>query len=1298
MAGFLLTGQASWAAGAAESGYDCWAVAATPAVEETGLPDLLTAELSTRQGIELVERQQLQPVLEALELDACFGGAAAGERLNLGRMVGADAVLLLALDKRKAQPDEGQPRGAGTNEAGGQGTERAGARKDEPDAGEWFLKLVVSDCRCGVRLWLEYLPYTPDRLEEIAYQCADLVDQTRRRFAGGIRQVIAVTPLLSRNLVHDYDHLQTGYASLLEGALLAYPGVAVIETEEARAVRRELDLGGDKLSIRVVPLFVEGEYEMSAATPDAEPAVRLCVRISDGKKTRTRVERTGLLLSEVPELLLETVAKRIVQLAGEDTVANLTREQQHMMLARRAEAFARFGAFEHSTGLREAALLLKPDDNPQQLALIGDYLRWHRARQHFHYARRIEALRNPERGEPGDPADAAWDNVHNEQLDRFRIIARHVEDVVRRRALNPREADRLVSTVHLQMFTTGCVTSDTSAECRAARERKVIADELFWNVYPLFPALDPGLRDGAIGPSLAMCLGLSEDTGADTHSPLRQYITWTDSAGRFLGYVSPMIVRTGTVDEKPDDSRTLEDLFRFLTQIASPTVPLPLMARMATAESPSDLNGMIAAGRLTADEVRQFYQRLKQTDQPLNVLYGRLGLLSLQVKVSRHEGPGPEAVDQVDAISKAVRDYDTGEPDYRMIASGWDHSLGKLRSDIAKALGDPLKEKRYPLPENPIPEIDPAPRVAFEPIEGVDAGWLGILKCTDRLDAAWTLDTVYAIPNQASIERVLSVERGTSPFEVHDRIYSVHWDGEDFWIACMTSGIHVISPTGVPIGHVGPEDGLPPYSARGGGLYLTIRSPTRWHPGPPWPLILYPTAPGQCIAIGTFGNVMVGTAAGDKRVWFALISAKRDERAAMSFDVRTFHTATRVSKSIEASDDVHHAFNLAWLTECCVDNRRLLLVGRQVTGAKQFTTGRRPLAIDLDTLEVSLFPACFHTPGLNWNPRYSVNGGMLLAHHVGIDWFSPHDAKPGHWIRTPLIDYKRQQEPELRPQLLEHDGAVYNPGAHWHRIHTNTWQVEKLTDVPVPLRYRFEHYGVSAHYGLLAWNTGDVLYRVRIDDVPPVAENLAALYPHIPAERRSQHDRAIEAVRQLGGSVDARWGACEHRWARPRRYEWRTIVYLSPSWEGRDAGLAHLDDLHNLRDLYLVGADVSNEGLRLIGQLDDLESLCLVETKATDAGLAHLQGLDRLVSLHLEGTAGGDQFGDAGLVHLGHFPNVEKLTLYGSGFTDQGIDQLKRVPALRELSILDTSFTIEGVSQLAEGKPLFRWHDDSRRQ
>ncbi len=377
--------------------------------------------------------------------------------------------------------------------------------------------------------------------------------------------------------------------------------------------------------------------------------------------------------------------------------------------------------------------------------------------------------------------------------------------------------------------------------------------------------------------------------------------------------------------------------------------------------------------------------------------------------------------------------------------------------------------------------------------------------------------------------------------------------------------------------------------------------------------------------------------------------------------------------------------------------KRLILVGR-LEEVSQIRSGRRPLAIDPESLEVSVFPLRVDRRGSSGNySRYSFDGRFLSASLMGyIDLYSPApDSQNGdNWIRTELVKPANVTEPRkpgtevehLRPQVLETEDVLYLPGIQWYGIDRRSWQAERLTTKPLALPWRFEHYSVSAHYGLVAWNRGDQLYRVKIGN----SENSEPqeIYPFVPSPDREKHARAASAIQKLGGSVSTEWGDSRHK-AYRANYRWRTIVFLPAQWKGGDQGLSHLKDLYNLCDLYLVQANVSDAGLEAIGQLLQLETLCLVETKATDKGLAWLKPLTNLVYCRIEGTADGEEFTDLGLVPISHLPQLEKLAIYGSGFTDQGLSHLKSSRRLRELYLFDTHATKEGLSDLKKTKASY---------
>jgi hypothetical protein len=251
----------------------------------------------------------------------------------------------------------------------------------------------------------------------------------------------------------------------------------------------------------------------------------------------------------------------------------------------------------------------------------------------------------------------------------------------------------------------------------------------------------------------------------------------------------------------------------------------------------------------------------------------------------------------------------------------------------------------------------------------------------------------------------------------------------------------------------------------------------------------------------------------------------------------------------------------------------------------------------------------------------------------------------------------------------------------------------------MPRQHPFSRYANSAHYGLVGWDVGGPLFRFSVGPVPSPVDSADAHYPFLPAAHRERHHAAVEAIRRLGGEVGIHWGYCPHKvpdtsltnFNRLTKFSkrWRTVVHLSEQWRGGAEGLSQLAALHNLADLYLVRAPVSDAEMRLLGDIGSLESLYLVETPVTDAGLAPLDALEELIYLRLEGAA-GDEFTHRGLTCLTGLPKLRKLTLYGHGFTDEAVKPLEMITPLEELTLLDTKISVSPLLSLAASRKAAR--------
>ncbi|MEO8498586.1 MAG: hypothetical protein ABI614_26280, partial [Planctomycetota bacterium] len=595
---------------------------------------------------------------------------------------------------------------------------------------------------------------------------------------------------VSQNLTHDYDHLQAAYAALVAESLRAQPGVAVIEVDEAQEIRKELSLAGDQLQQRVVPLFVEGTYKVTVADPSSPPAYEIDVRLTDGAGVRRSLREERLTEEAVTRFLREDVPRQILQRTESQQSASLTAARQRELLRSRAETFIQLGAYEHATALREAALLLEADNWEERLVLIGYYRRW------FEFRKLADEL-------PRITDDGVARQRHAERLAIFYKLLPHVEMLIRRRQLNLGEAVQVA-----KMACHGVALMSLATDNENGGQAKQVADEFFWRVYPAIPGLDAALHEGSYHPAVQKMLGwpLRQNPPSSRDRQLREF---DESAIFYMLVLSPRPPAIGRSLSYGDYSRTLDDLYRYLTQLA-PHWPTRPGGNLVV----SDLNRLIRAGCLKQEDVRAFYLRLMNSGSKLSVFYARCGLLSLDLSVSQDAKIDSGQLGEVDSLTEALQHFDGGESYLRGDAKSLTQLLGQMRGDIVRRIDGTAAKKRHQLPPNPIPTIDLEPRVTFVPIPSVECPWYGLLKCTDSLDVMWSFDSVFVMRQRGIIEKIIELDVGSDFYRPADQVYSACWDGQNIWVATMASGVFVVSPTGEILGQIKSDQGLPPVDGR----------------------------------------------------------------------------------------------------------------------------------------------------------------------------------------------------------------------------------------------------------------------------------------------------------------------------------------------------------------------------------------------------------------------------------------------------------------------------------------------------
>ena len=147
------------------------------------LADLLFAELSKSQRMDLVERAELKKIQAEQELQLSFGAKGGKSRRRLGSLLRADFLVLL----------------------------RIGGTDESPS-----LETVIAETHFGYRVVKQVRKWDPKQVEGAAGEITALLDGSLDRFSRGVTLAVAVPPFFSRNLTHRFDHLQEALARVAE--------------------------------------------------------------------------------------------------------------------------------------------------------------------------------------------------------------------------------------------------------------------------------------------------------------------------------------------------------------------------------------------------------------------------------------------------------------------------------------------------------------------------------------------------------------------------------------------------------------------------------------------------------------------------------------------------------------------------------------------------------------------------------------------------------------------------------------------------------------------------------------------------------------------------------------------------------------------------------------------------------------------------------------------------------------------------------------------------------------------------
>jgi hypothetical protein len=298
---------------------------------------LLEADLVQSGTVRLVERGEIERLVREQEIGLLFSPESGGNRSALGKLLKADLLVVLRLDRSRRPQEQ--------------------------------IDVVVCETNKGLRLWTSSIPRSADPQAAVLMVKRPIAEAAKRIFEPHLR-VFAVPPFVSHNLRRDFDHLQVGFARLVEEILGRQEGIAVVELAEAQAITRELSLTGGAAEDRRLPFFIMGEFRHDGVKDACRITVSVSLKYKD--QLLDRLTRSDLTLGEAPIALAGMVAKLLNKTDVKLRDVNPAEEAQ--TLAERAEEFLRIGNWNEALGLLEASLLLDADQPRLHTAAARLYL------------------------------------------------------------------------------------------------------------------------------------------------------------------------------------------------------------------------------------------------------------------------------------------------------------------------------------------------------------------------------------------------------------------------------------------------------------------------------------------------------------------------------------------------------------------------------------------------------------------------------------------------------------------------------------------------------------------------------------------------------------------------------------------------------------------------------------------------------------------------------------------------------------------------------------------------------------
>jgi hypothetical protein len=737
-----------------------WAIVSSGDVKATEVPDVLTTQLGGVNGMELVERDQIETATRELVLTELAGSEGVANRSRLGRALKADVLVILAIETAAAQPPSEKMLGMEAQPASRPPTTQP--------AGE-VIQMTVCDCASGARLARIAMAFDRAEPEAAVAQLRQAIVDTHSQFPQGVRAVVGIPPFVSHNLTYEYDFLQTVFAEALATVVSATPGVAVVELQEAHAIRREAELSQGSMLSRRVPAFIEGEYRV--AVTDGKPTVRMTVRVTTGEGAPRQIDQECPSPAEAVAFLTAQGPSWLAIDGGAARPA-LSRDRELELMRARIESFSRVGAVEQSVGLREALLLLDPTDWEQRRGLAHDYDDW------------LPRFNSPSvKIEPKGQESMAVARCRR-TIDMASRALEHLEALIINRQIGGRYAVILCERIVSCLSNSHGVAPDSAAR-ELFEPAEALKARFLKSVYPRILALE----------------------GNEPDSVPADYSEWQ---GTLIKCAAMRYDRTWGDPNAYEPTLLFDVIENVMPDKGVPDLGLWNLIVFARLRSQSH-------GMMPSEPDLRLFRKLAQSQRRANAFYGKVGVLLIELdKDSRSDARLRQAVEELrrlecDCPEAFQLTGSCAVPDLCRIldvleAKAFGYSVPPPPSTWPAAWSAPpyrnLTFERVPINIRIASDIQKTMDTDPERKYAWDSQLLRIVPCGKQCDIAWRPATLF-IHREPGVFAAIAYD-ATAEFS------DATWDGKNIWVATCRQGVWVLNDRGDIILRIGKEQGLPP--------------------------------------------------------------------------------------------------------------------------------------------------------------------------------------------------------------------------------------------------------------------------------------------------------------------------------------------------------------------------------------------------------------------------------------------------------------------------------------------------------